>query len=260
MTSTNTSRIQFMDDLNGAVRDNPVAAGLIGVGVLWMCFGGLKRTTFAGKVPGAARSAALALGDAAESIGDGLAATRTGAGAVIREAGEALASGAEQAATFVRDAVTPGYDALSGAKVPDALGQTSQFAKEVVQSSAAAGAQYATSVQKAIGEAIERQPLMLGAIGLVVGAGLASAFPSTAIEKEMMGEQGLATKERMQAYATEAVETASSRAKEVLEEVKKEAAIQGLTPTGAKDQLQGVAQRVKAAAGTSGGAIKRRLS
>lgn len=256
MTSNNigAGRLTFVNDLNGAIRDNPIAAGLIGLGVAWMCFGGLKGTSLAAKLPRVAHTALGAVGEAAESLGEGMSATRAGAGTVARRAGAALASGAEEAGTIIREAVTSGYDAIAGKKARDASEKPRHPAK------ASPGVHYATSLQKTIGDAIERQPLLLGALGLAVGVGIASAFPPTEIEKEVLGSQSSATTERVKALATEAVEAAKSRAKDVLEEVTKEAETQGLTPKAATEQLRGVAQKVKAVASSSGEAIKSRLS
>src|SRR5947209_13060598 len=60
-----------VDRLNAAIRDNPLAAGLIGAGVAWMLMGGAKGFgVMAGAAKGAAgmaRSAAVTAGSAAAS-------------------------------------------------------------------------------------------------------------------------------------------------------------------------------------------------
>jgi nucleotide-binding universal stress UspA family protein len=149
-----------------------------------------------------------------------------------------------------------GYDAITGETRPDGSEQLRQFATGASD----VAAEYATTLQKTIGDAIERQPLLLGAIGIALGVGIASAFPPTAIEKETMGAQGSAARERMTAFVTETVEAAKTRANDVLEEVSKEAEAQGLTPAAATEQLHGVAQKVKAVATSSGEAVKTRLT
>lgn len=249
----------FVDDLNDAVRENPVAAGLIGAGVLWMFFGG-------GRVSGAAKSAANsvagAVGAAAQAtgsaVGDAVAGTGARVGAAARQAGDAISTGATQAATAVRDTVTAGYDALASAGA-QAAGQVSRTAQDAGQASRHAGWDLGP-LQANLTQTLERQPLMLGAIGLAIGAAIASAFPSTDMERDLMGAAGATVKDRIKEIATETTEFASDRAKQVLRDVKQEAAAQGLTSAAAMEGVKGVAEKVKTVAGASREAVKGRLS
>jgi hypothetical protein len=133
-------------------------------------------------------------------------------------------------------------------------------AKDTARSSSEYGREIGLSMQQNLTKTLERQPLLLGMIGLAIGAGIASAFPSTKIEQDMMGEAGAAVKDKIQEIATETSEFASQRAKDVLNEVKKEVAAQGLTPESAKESLKGVVEKVKTAATSSRESIKGRLS
>jgi predicted RNA binding protein with dsRBD fold (UPF0201 family) len=72
----------------------------------------------------------------------------------------------------------------------------------------------------------------------------------------MMCEAGAVVKDKIREIASET----SERAKDVLIEVKKEAAVQGLTSASAGESLRGVAQKVKTAATSSQERIKDRLS
>lgn len=76
----------------------------------------------------------------------------------------------------------------------------------------------------------------------------------------MMGEAGAAVKEKMQEIVTETSEFASQRAKDVFDEVKKEAAAQGLTPASAKEGIKEVVGKLTTAATSSRDSIKGRLS
>jgi chorismate mutase len=66
-----------------------------------------------------------------------------------------------------------------------------------------------------------------------------------------MGEAGTAARETFQELASETSELASKRAKQVLDEVKKEAEAQGLTPSAAKNMLKDIAEKVKTVAGSA---------
>jgi hypothetical protein len=253
----------FVEDLNGAIRENPLAAGLVGMGVLWMFFGNARLSAFGSALPGAAMTATRAVGAAAEAtggmVGDAIAGTASRVSGAARQVGGAISSGAEGAVTMVRDTASAGYDALKskGEAASDTMTRTAQ---DTARSSSEIGRGFGLSVQQNLTHTLERQPLLLGAIGVAIGAGIAAAFPSTKVEQEMMGEAGAAVKDKIHELATETSEFASQRAKEVLHEVKKEAAAQGLTPASATESLKGVVEKVKTVASASSDAARGRLS
>jgi hypothetical protein len=252
----------FVDDLNGAIRENPLAAGLIGAGVLWMFFGGGRISGVASALPGAARNMAGAVGAAAQAtggaVGDAVAGTGARIGDAARQAGDAISTGATQAAKIIRDTATAGYDALSSAG-EQAAGQASRTGKDADRAAGNAGWDLGP-LQVNLKQTLERQPLMLGLIGIAIGAAIASAFPSTDLEREVMGEAGATVKDKIQEIATGTTEFVSDRAKQVVSDVKQEVAAQGLTPAAAMEGLKDVAEKVKNVAGASREAIKGRLS
>jgi hypothetical protein len=113
----------------------------------------------------------------------------------------------------------------------------------------------ANTFRSSLTDLLEAQPLALGAIGLVIGAGIAAAMPVTKVESEYLGEASDTFKEK----ATQFVDEQSSRAGEVADRAFKaaaeEAQRQGLTVEGAKsaaDQVSKKVGRVAEAAGQSG--------
>jgi hypothetical protein len=255
--------VGFVDDLNGAIRENPVAAGLVGMGVLWMFFGSARISAAGQTLPGAARGMTEAVGAAAEAtgsmVGDAIAGPASRASDAARQVGEAISSGAEGAATAVRDTASAGYDTLKS-KGRAAAGAMARTGRETGRSATEFGREFGTSMQQNLTQTLERQPLLLGVIGLGIGAGIASAFPSTQMERDVMGEAGVAVQDKIREIATETTEFASRRAKEALDEVKKEAGSQGLTPAAASESLKGAADKVKTVAGASRDSVKDRLS
>ena len=249
----------FVDDLNGAIRENPVAAGLVGMGVLWMFIGGDRFSAFGKSLPGAAGavtgavsgaigSAAGAVGSAGSAVGQAMNSGAAYAANAARQAGQTMSAGAGNVSSKVREAASSAYDTLSSsadAAVQDVGQQFNQASRM-----SASGQDFRMKVQQNLSATLERQPLLLGAIGVAIGAGIASAFPSTKIEQEMMGEAGSAVKDRIQELASDA----SQRAQDVLGEVKSEAEKQGLMPDSIAENLKGMA------AGTSRDSIKGRLS
>src|SRR4029079_8025005 len=80
-----------VDRLNAAIRDNPLAAGLIGAGVAWMLFGGAKGF---GVMAGVAKGAAVKTGSAVAAAGNTMA-----------RAGSAVAGGVKNAASDLAGSV-----------------------------------------------------------------------------------------------------------------------------------------------------------
>ena len=96
---------------------------------------------------------------------------------------------------------------------------------------------------------------MLGAIGLAIGAGIASTFATTAVESELMGEQGTAAREKLQGLAGDVTD----RAKQIVADVKDEADRQGLTPDAAKSAAAGIGEKVKTVAGAGRDSLAQRF-
>ena len=155
--------------------------------------------------------------------------------------------------TTVLDQASAGYDAL---KASGEAASKTMDTKDTGRSPAESGRHIGTSMQQNLTKTLEAQPLLLGVIGVAIGAGIASVFSSTKTEQDMMCEAGAVVKDKIREIASET----SERAKDVLIEVKKEAAVQGLTSASAGESLRGVAQKVKTAATSSQERIKDRLS
>jgi len=101
--------------------------------------------------------------------------------------------------------------------------------------------------------------LLLGVVGLALGAGIASSFSATTAEKELMGEAATTAKESIVGLATDTATSVSDTAQKTLQAIKAEAQRQGLTAEAAADGIKGVAAKVKHLASTAGDPIKRAL-
>jgi hypothetical protein len=78
-------------------------------------------------------------------------------------------------------------------------------------------------VQNDLGALFERQPLVIGAVGLAIGAGIAAAFPTTEVESRLAGETSDQVKSRTRRFASEQVESGRTLAAQALKEVEREA-------------------------------------
>lgn len=225
-----------VDRINAAIRDNPLAAGLIGAGVAWMLFGGAKGF---GAVAGVAKEAAVKSGSAVAAAGNTVVSG-------VAKAGSTMAAGLQNAASDVVGSVASIVPSMPDT---DSANETVAEARSSIgngiSSAAAAGREYGAAIQSRLSASLEQQPLLLGAIGVAIGATIASTFATTKVEGELMGEQGTAMREKLQGLG----DTVKDRAQQVVSEVKNEAQKQGLTPDAAKGAAAGIGEKVKAVAG-----------
>jgi hypothetical protein len=216
---------QFVDGLNSAIRENPVAAGLVGLGVLWMFFGNAKVSSVASSLAG--------------SADDALSATSRGAANRVRSAGETAENYASEVAHKMSE---------TAQQVSEAIEKRAHLsngsAKMSGQDVAAEGRQRGKAVQQNLSLTIERQPLMLGVVGLGIGAAIASMFSATDLERNLMGETGARAKEKIKDIVSETAE----RAGQVVDDVKKEAIAQGLTAASVEASATAVVEKIGAVA------------
>lgn len=233
------------DRLNDAIRDNPLAAGLIGAGVAWMLFGGKGFATLGGLAKDAAG------GTASAAVAAGGAAT-----AGLRSAGKAAVSAARGAGSVLADSaasIVPDIDLPDAKQAGDAAADTASMVGDRLKIVASSGTEYGAVLKSRLSEGLERQPLLLGVLGLAIGAGIASTFATTQVESEWIGERGAQARDAMH----EVIEDAKDRAQEVLSDVQEEASRQGLTMDAAKEAALLVGKKARKVAKSARGATKK---
>jgi hypothetical protein len=216
--NANDGVARFVDDLNGAIRENPVSAGLVGLGVLWMFFGSAKIAGFANAWPGATKQVTNTLRSATEAAGTA-AAERVGrVSEAAHHTSESVKVEAQEAAHTITSAT-----------------------QDLSRASSEMGTQVGQSIQKNVTMTIEQQPLLLGVLGVGIGAGIASMFSSTTIEQELMGEAGGVVTDKIRDLAGQAAQHAEN----VFHDVKREAVDHDLTAASAEKNLKNVGEKVK---------------
>jgi hypothetical protein len=185
----NGSQGSFIDGLTAAARDNPLAAALIGGGALWLLFGSDKLKNAAGSVTSAAAPladlGARAQRSAASSWDDTYGSMRTRASNMQDEASRGINE-------TVRNAGTAASDAMSGAAetISERLDEGIAGAREMFDRVGQALPRKETlrQAQSSLSDLLERQPLVLGAVGLAIGATVAGALAKSSLEDEWVGE------------------------------------------------------------------------
>lgn len=249
------SRSDFIGELNEAIRQNPVPAALIGMGVLWLFMGGARKTVlggaagslFSGLGYGAQQAGGLAY-RGAQGVGGAISAGVSGiaetagevgsqAASAVRSAAGALSGAASQTASQVADTASAAYDAAGNmvSSAGDAMSKTS--GSHTVRDS---GSQMGKGFQQTLADMFAQQPLLLGAVGIAVGAAIAASMPASDTENRLMGGTADQLKDQAQELWSETAKRAEAMASKGLEEAK----AQGLTPDAAGQALRGVTDKV----------------
>jgi hypothetical protein len=240
----------FVGGLQDAIKQNPVSAALIGMGVLWMFTGGAKLSTATALLSPVARAAATGVGNGLQTSSDAVGAVAESVRSVGSQVVDGVRDTIAQATASVGETATQAYDAAKGA-----LPGSTSLAKTTNSAQQQAGG-LASTVHGNLKHTFERQPLLLGAIGIAIGAGMAAGLPSTRMETEFAGDAADRLTKQAKELASEQVERVTETAKRTLEAVKQEAAAQGLTPAAVKDGAASVGEKLKTVAQAARGKSK----
>lgn len=204
-----------------------------------------------GSAASAARDAAgSAYGAAGDAAGRAAGAASSAADSVRRGAHD-LGARAQDLGDRASDLGRGAYDAATGAYDRatevgrDTYDRASELGHEAYARARSVGgsiADQASQAQAGLMRIVREQPLVVGAVGLALGALIGAAMPRSRTEDELMGD----TADEMKQAASEAVRSYYGEAKEavgrVAERVRDEAEEQGLTTGSAKGAAEGLAR------------------
>jgi hypothetical protein len=233
----------FVNALKDAVRENPISAALIGMGVLWMFMGGSNTSLFGGR---GRKSIFRTAVQGADQVGDTVRDAASGVGSSVRQMGSQVADDLRRASATVGETASRTAGQATEA-VASAYGTTTHAASRAAETVSNAtttathamreiGTKWGSTVQQNIADLFERQPLLLGAVGLAIGAGMAASIRTTEAEKKLMGEASDSVRETLTEKAAQVKEMASAALSE--------AKAQGLTPKAAGEALKAVGDKV----------------
>jgi hypothetical protein len=94
-----------------------------------------------------------------------------------------------------------------------------------------------------LAETFDRQPLLLGAVGIAIGAGIAASIDITEAEKKIMGDASSLVRDTVAEKAAEV--------KKMADAALQEAESQGLTPKAAGAALRKISDKVGAVTATA---------
>jgi hypothetical protein len=151
------------------------------------------------------------------------------AGEVFSHAAETVRTKSSEAVSAASQMVSSGYrdGAQASARAGEQLLQTGQRAQET------------------FAETVQRHPVVVGAVGLAIGAILAAALPVTRQEEQLLGDAGSELKKKAQDVASSGVEAVKGAAKDVYDETLAHAREQGLSAEGMREAAANVGEKVK---------------
>lgn len=101
------------------------------------------------------------------------------------------------------------------------------------------------AAQSNIADLMDRQPLVLGALGFGVGAAMAAALPSTAVETDFLGQTSADLQARAREIAGRVTDRAADLADGVTAAITNEAQAQGLTAESLKQSASEASRKVQ---------------
>lgn len=229
-------------NLGAQVRANPLPLALIGAGVAWLIFGrGSSSSYDEQRSFRPSRRLDRDLADFEPDYDTGpesgyLASDHDGAD------GEGRIDRVKHAA---RDGADKARRAMSSAK--DTVAQKTQAARqrtsEFADTARQRAGEYAQRGRDAYMDTLDREPLIVGAVGFAVGAAIGAAIPSTPLEDRYVGPLRDRALDEGRTRAKQGLEQARDVAKKTVDSVRDEANRQGVTNlAGLVDKAEQVAR------------------
>lgn len=264
---------QMLSNLRTQARDNPMALALVGSGLAWLMMGSGPS---APRAPGASAgttaylrqppSGAAHAGRSGEA-GGAIASARDAAGKAWDDTSSTAGGLAETARAAGSDALDSVRDAAgslraAGSDALDSLRDHAVSAGETARDLRAAGeerlaglghgaADLGHQARRTFADVLDREPLVIGAIGVAVGAAIGALLPASELERQHLGSTGEALRDKASTLLDQGVAAAKNAAGEVYETVRDEADRQGLVP-GNRPLSEKVDAVVRAAGATAG--------
>ena len=234
----------------------PAPVLLVGAGLALTQFGGSSRA------PTSARSRQSGGERQGEQLPDGLRQTAQNVSFNLSQAAEGLKEKVADAAEQARAGVSEGLGAIRS-RAAAAISDTTESARAAASDTVtAATATYRSGIDAAsrtgdqlsesfkqskenLFETMERHPFLVGGVGLLIGAVIASALPVSQTENRLFGDTSDDLKNRARGMASEGLEVAKTTVQDIYQESASRAQQEGLSPEVVRKTVKGVGDKVK---------------
>lgn len=235
---------EFARNIGRSVRDNPLPILLIGAGIGWLMTANGRRGAAAGPELGDTEPPRLGK----ESGPDAAAWARDHAsdvGAEARRTAEGISQSVSDMASSARERAerTTGAagEGLHGLR--DKAGAAGERTGAMAHDARAGLQRFGTQARDNWSRLAHEQPLVLGAIGLAVGAALGAGVPNTRFENRLMGSTSDALKEKASGAAATHYEKVKEAASETYHEVADDMEKRGLSADQIADTAASAARK-----------------
>ena len=183
---------EFASNLAGSVRRNPLPMLVTGIGLMWL----LKSQSSKG-TPDSSHRIYTPYGDGDSSYGGGSSEGQAGIKDRLAGIGETIKSkvaGVRSSASSVGDSVTESVRSAKSSltdRMQDTSGSvqsTTQSIRDKVGGATQTARERARQAKDEFSTLMEEQPLLMGAVGVAIGATLAALAPTTRRERDMLGD------------------------------------------------------------------------
>lgn len=209
------------------------------------------------KLSSVAETVSTTAGQVSDQVSARLSSAREQAGSALDTASAAAGSLAARAAALPGQVYGSGAETAQGGmqrmqsgaeQVRDTTLRSAEQARDAAARGAADMRARGERLQHDLLATMERNPVLVGLLGLAAGAVVAAAFPSTRVENRMFGETSDAMKTRAQELASEGAQFARTTAGDLYDQALEEARAQGLSPDALRDAVRELADRAKTTA------------
>jgi ElaB/YqjD/DUF883 family membrane-anchored ribosome-binding protein len=252
---------QFFHSIERKARENPLQAVAIGAGLAYPLWGLLKTIPVPIMLVGAglwlSRQKTANVGG--DGYAPGMARKLTEAGAegvgrvsdAVSGAVTSVSEGAESLSDKVRTTAHDVRDSISGVgrSVFDSVKEGAVSATDSVSATASdlknQVTEFGDQTKNSFVDLVDRNPLLVGGIGLAIGAFIAASLPPSDAENRMFGERSDDLKDKAMEAASQGVDGAKDVAAGMVGDVAEAAARQGLNAEGLAKAVEGVTEGAK---------------
>jgi ElaB/YqjD/DUF883 family membrane-anchored ribosome-binding protein len=208
------------------------------------------------------RDQASQLGDqAAEAVSD----VRGQAAEALDRAGDAVSGTARQASDQANELANKASHAadLAANAAQETVSQVTGTVRDAQRRASEAGQEFFDTTRErlseageslsqagrktadAIGDSIQRNPLLVAGVGLLIGGLIASVLPRSETEESLLGEASNTVKDRARQAAAASFESTKGAVGEIAANVAQQASTEGLTPDDLAEGAADVGQRLQ---------------